>query len=53
MKFSRHQREVNATLDLVKRETERIESRFLEPVCGGLENFSGLVPIRAERSPKN
>jgi SAM-dependent methyltransferase len=28
------EREVNAMLDLVKRETERIESRFLEPACG-------------------
>jgi len=28
------QREVNAMLDLVKDETERIESRFLEPACG-------------------
>ena len=28
------QREVNAMLDLVKQETERIESRFLEPACG-------------------
>ena len=28
------QREVNAMLDLVKPETERIESRFLEPACG-------------------
>ena len=27
-------REVNAMLDLVKNETERIESRFLEPACG-------------------
>lgn len=27
-------REVNAILDLVKQETERIESRFLEPACG-------------------
>jgi len=27
-------REVNAMLDLVKRETERIDSRFLEPACG-------------------
>jgi len=27
-------REVNAILDLVKHETERIESRFLEPACG-------------------
>lgn len=27
-------REVNAMLDLVRRETERIDSRFLEPACG-------------------
>lgn len=35
-------REVNAMLDLVKNETERIESRFLEPACGD-GNF--LAPI--------
>ena len=28
------EREVNAMLDLVKPETERLESRFLEPACG-------------------
>ncbi|MCC6723570.1 MAG: SAM-dependent DNA methyltransferase [Saprospiraceae bacterium] len=28
------EREVNAMLDMVKQETERIESRFLEPACG-------------------
>lgn len=28
------QREVNAMLDLLKQETERIDSRFLEPACG-------------------
>lgn len=28
------EREVNAMLDLVKQESERIESRFLEPACG-------------------
>jgi SAM-dependent methyltransferase len=27
-------REINAMLDLVKSETERIDSRFLEPACG-------------------
>ena len=27
-------REVNAMLDLVKQETERIDSKFLEPACG-------------------
>jgi hypothetical protein len=36
------EREVNAMLDLVKHETERIDSRFLEPACG-TGNF--LVPI--------
>ena len=29
-----NEREVNAMLDLVKAETERIDSRFLEPACG-------------------
>jgi hypothetical protein len=29
-----NKREVNAMLDLVKHETERIDSRFLEPACG-------------------
>src|SRR5216684_7626030 len=28
------QREVNAMLDLVNQETQRIDSRFLEPACG-------------------
>ena len=37
-----NQREVNAMLDLVKQETERIDSRFLEPACG-IGNF--LVEI--------
>ncbi len=27
------EREVNAMLDLVKQETERVDSRFLEPAC--------------------
>jgi len=36
------EREVNAMLDLVNNETERIDSRFLEPACG-TGNF--LVPI--------
>lgn len=29
-----NKREVNAMLDLVKQETERIDARFLEPACG-------------------
>lgn len=36
---------VEAMLDLVKGETERIDSRFLEPACGS-GNF--LVPITFE-----
>ena len=35
-------REVNAMLDLVKQETERIESRFLEPACGN-GNFLTVI----------
>ncbi|MDI9589782.1 MAG: SAM-dependent DNA methyltransferase [Acidobacteriota bacterium] len=29
-----NEREVNAMLDMVKQETERVDSRFLEPACG-------------------
>ena len=29
-----HEKEVNGMLDLVKNETERLDSRFLEPACG-------------------
>ena len=36
------EREVNAMLDLVKQETERIDSRFLEPACGN-GNFLAQV----------
>ncbi len=36
------EREVNAMLDLVKQETERVNSRFLEPACG---NGNFLVKI--------
>lgn len=35
-------REVDAMLDLVKQETERIESRFLEPACGN-GNFLAAI----------
>lgn len=35
-------REVNAMLDLVEQETERIESRFLEPACGN-GNFLAVI----------
>src|SRR5947199_10202140 len=50
-------REVNAMLDLVKQETERIESRFLEPACGDgnflaevLERKLAVVRKRYRRS---
>lgn len=36
------EREVDAMLDLVKNETDQIESRFLEPACG---NGNFLVPL--------
>ncbi|MBI3190660.1 hypothetical protein HYZ41_03070 [archaeon] len=29
-----HEKQVNDMLDLVKHETERLDSRFLEPACG-------------------
>lgn len=37
------EREVNAMLDLVKQETERIESRFLEPACGNGNFLSEIL----------
>src|SRR5437867_586355 len=50
-------REVNAMLDLVKQETERIDSRFLEPACGDgnfltaiLERKLAVVEKRYRRS---
>ena len=36
------EKEVNAMLDLVKNETERIDSRFLEPACGN-GNFLKVI----------
>jgi hypothetical protein len=52
------QREVDAMLDLVKSETERIDSRFLEPACGTgnflteiLERKLQVVESRYGRSP--
>lgn len=36
-------REVNAMLDLVKQETERIDSRFLEPACGNGNFLSEIL----------
>ncbi|MFN4081810.1 MAG: SAM-dependent DNA methyltransferase [Saprospiraceae bacterium] len=52
-----HPREVNAMLDLVRHETERIESRFLEPACGNgnflaeiLRRKLGVVSSRYSKS---
>jgi type I restriction-modification system DNA methylase subunit len=52
------EREVNAMLDLVKQETERIDSRFLEPACGTgnflaeiLRRKLSVVKSRYRKSP--
>jgi len=45
-------REVDAMLDMVKQETERIESRFLEPACGK-GNFLAEVLERKLRVVKS
>lgn len=37
------EREVNSMLDLVKQETERIDSRFLEPACGNGNFLSEIL----------
>ncbi|WP_373516997.1 SAM-dependent DNA methyltransferase [Pricia sp.] len=51
------EREVTAMLDLVKQETERIDSRFLEPACGTgnflTEILRRKLNIVAERYGKN
>lgn len=41
-------REVKAMLDLVKQETERIESRFLEPACGTGNFLSEILRRKLE-----
>ncbi|MCL1922015.1 MAG: SAM-dependent DNA methyltransferase [Kiritimatiellaeota bacterium] len=50
-------REVNAMLDLVKAETERIESRFLEPACGNgnflVEVLKRKLAVVADRYSKS
>jgi hypothetical protein len=52
------EREVNAMLDLVKQETERIDSRFLEPACGDgnflaevLKRKLNVIKNRYEKNP--
>lgn len=53
-----NEREVNAMLDMVKSETGRIDSRFLEPACGNgnflaevLRRKLAVVASRYHRSP--
>ena len=46
------EREVNAMLDLVKNESERIESRFLEPACGD-GNFLAKIIERKLQTTKS
>lgn len=46
------EREVKAMCDLVKQETERIESRFLEPACGN-GNFLAEILTRKLNVVKN
>lgn len=50
-------REVNAMLDLVKQETERIDARFLEPACGNgnflAEILRRKLEVVASRYKKN
>ncbi len=45
-------REVSAMLDLIKQETERIDSRFLEPACGN-GNFLTAILERKLRVVEN
>ena len=51
------EREVNAMLDLVKQETERIDSRFLEPACGTgnflVEILNRKLKVVTERYKRN
>lgn len=45
-------REVNAMLDLVKRETERVDSRFLEPACGDGNFVAEILRRKLEAAKK-
>ena len=46
------EREVNAMLDLVKQETERVDSRFLEPACGDGNFLSEILRRKLEAAKK-
>lgn len=45
-------REVNAMLDLVKQETERVDSRFLEPACGDGNFVAKILRRKLEAAKK-
>ena len=45
------EREVNAMLDLVKQETERIDSRFLEPACGDGNFLAEVLKRKLNEEP--
>lgn len=47
------EREVNAMLDLVKQETERIDARFLEPACGTGNFLTEILRRKLEVVEKN
>lgn len=46
------EREVNAMLDLVKQETERVDSRFLEPACGDGNFVAEILHRKLEAAKK-
>ena len=46
------EREVNAMLDLVKQETERVDSQFLEPACGDGNFLAEILRRKLEAAKK-
>lgn len=46
------EREVNAMLDLVKQETDRVDSRFLEPACGDGNFVAEILRRKLEAAKK-
>lgn len=46
------EREVNAMLDMVKQETERVDSRFLEPACGDGNFVAEILRRKLEAAKK-
>lgn len=48
-----NEREVNAMLDMVASECERIESRFLEPACGDVNFLAEVLRRKLSVAKKN